>query len=119
MERFLKLLRYDQNVDVSDTTYQILKFQLNDATFLNYRPSQIAAAACIIAINIYEENMEHNEFFKDIKSNDDIETMKELNTSIWNNHEVVDASGYSIDTLTTCLTELCVYIRQNLQPVKL
>ena len=63
--------------------------------------------------------MENNSFFKDLKPNDDIETMKELNTSIWNNQKVVDASGYSIDTLTTCLTELSVYVRQNLHPVKL
>jgi len=33
------------------------KFQLNDASFLEYRPSEIAAAAVILSINIYEEDL--------------------------------------------------------------
>jgi len=39
MERFLRLLDYDQNPTVIDIAFQVLKFQLNDASFLKYRPS--------------------------------------------------------------------------------
>jgi len=40
---------------------------LNDATFLKYRPSMIAACSIILAINIYEKDMEkykNKGFFK-------------------------------------------------------
>jgi len=56
MERFLRILDYDQNTTVYDMAFQMCKFQLNDAKFLNYRPSQVAACACILAINIFEED---------------------------------------------------------------
>jgi hypothetical protein len=36
--------------------YQICKFQLNDVSFLDYRPSEIAAASLILSINIFEED---------------------------------------------------------------
>ncbi len=39
-------------------TYQLCKYQLNDSRFLNYNPSMIAACASIIAINIYEKDLE-------------------------------------------------------------
>jgi len=39
MERYLRLLDYDQNPTVIDIAFQVLKFQLNDASFLKYRPS--------------------------------------------------------------------------------
>lgn len=58
MERFLRLLDYDQNQVVYDMSYQICKFQLNDSMFLDYRPSQIAAAAVLISINIYNRDEE-------------------------------------------------------------
>ena len=58
MERYLRLLNYDQNQIVYDMSYQICKFQLNDSMFLDYKPSQIAAAACLISINIFERDQE-------------------------------------------------------------
>lgn len=36
--------------------FQICKFQLNDCKFLEFRPSQMAACAAIIAINIFERD---------------------------------------------------------------
>ena len=57
MERFLRLLNYDQSShSIKDMSFQICKFSLNESCFLNYRPSQIAACSVLIAINIYEEN---------------------------------------------------------------
>ena len=57
MERYLRLLGYQSNTTVNDMSYQMCKFQLNDASFLEYRPSEIAAAAVILSINIYEEDL--------------------------------------------------------------
>ena len=56
MERYLRILGYDLNKTVNDMSYQISKFQLNDSKFLDFRCSQIAASAIIIAINIYERD---------------------------------------------------------------
>jgi len=39
MERFLRLLGYNQNTVVVEMGFQICKFALNDALFLKYRPS--------------------------------------------------------------------------------
>lgn len=65
MERYLRILNYDQNKTVYDMSYQICKFQLNDSLFLDYRPSQIAISACLIAINIYErDNNKKSDYFK-------------------------------------------------------
>jgi hypothetical protein len=36
--------------------YQICKYSLNDAKFLNYTPSMIAACSSIISINIFEKD---------------------------------------------------------------
>lgn len=39
MERYLRILGYDLNRSVFDMSFQICKFQLNEAKFLDYRPS--------------------------------------------------------------------------------
>ena len=57
MERYLRILNYDKNQTVKDMSFQIMKFQLNDSVFLNYRPSMIAACSIILAVNIYEQDM--------------------------------------------------------------
>ena len=41
-------------------SFQICKFSLNDAIFLKYYPSQIAACALILSVNIYELDREKN-----------------------------------------------------------
>ena len=85
MERYLRILGYDMNSTISDMAFQICKFQLNDARFLVYKPSQIAACSVILAINIFQTD-------KDLKSNDGFfnnckfsNGMQELNLDIWNN----------------------------------
>ena len=116
MERFLRILSYDQNPTVCDMAFQICKFQLNDASFLKFRPSQIAACSCIISINIYEEAEQNWKFFK-FPPKDKGEG--ELNTSIWNNEKVSNITGYSIENLKTCLYDLCLFMRENLHPDRL
>lgn len=84
MERYLRLLDYDLNRSVFDMSFQIAKFQLNEAKFLDYRASQIAAASCILSINIFEEDAQKTKktgFFN--KTNK--KGVKLLNTDIWNN----------------------------------
>jgi len=39
MERFLRILGYHTNQSVFDMSFQICKFSLNEAKFLDYRPS--------------------------------------------------------------------------------
>ena len=39
LERYLRVLGYDLNRSVFDMSFQICKFQLNEAKFLDYRPS--------------------------------------------------------------------------------
>jgi len=97
MERFLRILNYDQNRIVCDMSFQIMKFQLNDSVFLNYRPSMIAACSVILAINIYEHDMisasNNKKFFNNFDFKDNI---GELNLEIWNNLKVHSYTGFSI-----------------------
>ena len=83
---------------------------------MNYRPSQLAACASIIAINIFEEADNNMKFFKPLAKGS---TKKELNTQIWNNPNVFSATGYSMDILKNCLHELAVFMSQNLHPDRL
>lgn len=94
MERYLRLLGYDLNPTVNDMAYQICKFQLNDANFLKFRPSQIAACSCIISINIFEEAERNWNFFKHAPKSP---KAGELNTAIWNNEKMCTTTGYSMD----------------------
>lgn len=111
MERFIRLLGYGLNKSVFDMAFQIAKYQLNEALFLNYRPSQIAAASVILSINIYEE--ENPQFFK-MKNK-----AKLLNTDIWNNESVTTITGYSIDDIKDCLYDLSFFISTHLSPNRL
>ena len=57
----MRILNYDLNRTIFDMSYQICKFQLNDAQFLKYQPSVMAACALLLSINIYERDLErHN-----------------------------------------------------------
>ena len=94
--------------------YQICKFSQNESCFLEYRPSQLAACACIISINIYEKDKNsHNFTFQ--KKGDHIL----LNTEIWNNSYVVALTGYTIQMIKQPLYMLCKFIRENLTPDRL
>ena len=83
--------------------------------FLEYRPSQLAAAACIISVNIFErdQNKEGNKFFEERNGR------LLLNTNIWNNPKVVSITGYSISMIKEPLCELAKFIRENLTPDRL
>lgn len=54
LERYLRILGYDLNKIIFDIAFQVCKFSLNDAKFLNYAPSKIAASSLLLAINIFE-----------------------------------------------------------------
>lgn len=106
MERYLRVLNYDTNKTIQDMAFQICKFQLNDARFLNYKPSQIAACSVILAINIYEKDKEqfsNKGFFANCKYQNGLQDM---NLDIWNNQNVHSITGYSIDDIKPCLIEL-------------
>lgn len=53
MDRYLRVLDHDTNVKVNQMALQILTLSLVDEKLLNYRASQIAASAVILAINIF------------------------------------------------------------------
>ena len=57
MERYMRILNFDSKC-IYVMSFQILKFQLNDVKFLNYRPSQLAACAIIISLNISRKEYE-------------------------------------------------------------
>ena len=116
MERFLRLLGYHKNVLSFDMAFNICKFQLTDPAFLEYTPSEIAACAVILAVNIYQkENQKklHNQFFK-IKKNG----CYLINDSIWN-EEIQEATGMKKTHLKKCLTDLAKFIQLNLNPNRL
>ena len=56
LERFVRLLDYHNNILVFDTASNICKYSLTDSRFLSYKPSEIAASAVILAINIYQKD---------------------------------------------------------------
>lgn len=47
------------------------------------------------------------------------EGLMELNTSIWNNHNVHSLTGYSIEDIRQCLYDISIFISTNLQPNRL
>ena len=54
----MRILNYHENQVIFEMSYQICKFSLNDASFLKYQPSQIAASALLLSINIFELDRE-------------------------------------------------------------
>jgi len=119
LERYLRILNYDLNEIIFDMSYQICKFQLNDAQFLTYRPSQIAASALLLAINIYEKDIKkpsNNDFFKNSRK---VGSQIEFNTEIWNNEFVHKLTFHSMEDIKQCLYDLSMFICNNLQPNRL
>ena len=106
MDRFIRILSYDKNKTIREMSYQICKFQLNEAKFLNFRPSCIAACSVILSINIYqkiEEQSNPTGFFAGCKTTNGL---IEMNTEIWNNNSVHQVTGYSIEDIQECLFDL-------------
>jgi hypothetical protein len=115
MERYLRILDYDLNKTIYDMSFQICKFQCNDAQFLKYRPSVIAACAIILAINIYERDLEkyqNKNFF--VNSKVSPEGLMQLNTEVWNNQNVHCLTGYSVEDIKLCLYDISIFISTNL-----
>lgn len=54
MERFLRLMGYHKNKQVDKICREIMKQQIREANFLNYRPSHMAACAVLVAINMHQ-----------------------------------------------------------------
>ena len=111
---------------------QILTLSLVDEKLLNYRASQIAASAVILAINIFMVQKELKEgksdscpdsFFavsRTTKPSIRKATDKRiLNTSIWNNFTVSSQTGFTIEMLKPCLYDLSKFIEEYLEPNKL
>jgi hypothetical protein len=73
----------------------------------------IAACAALISINIYEnEKKENKNFFSAPNSSN----LLELNTNIWNNKTIYDASCYSIEDIRPCLHKLAKFLAKNIMP---
>ncbi len=69
LDRYLRVLGYDANVKVNQMALQILTLSLVDEKLLNYRASQIAASAAILAINIFMVQKELKEGRSDTSIN--------------------------------------------------
>ena len=89
---------------------------MNDSKFLDYRPSQIAACACILAININEDS-EDNETGL-LKESKEQPGKWYLNTDIWD-HEIVQTTNYQTENLMDCLLDLCNFLKAQLTPDRL
>jgi hypothetical protein len=91
---------------------------LNESNFLGYRPSQIAAASLLIAINIFQLDPETNtdeKFFASAKRGE----LRNLNVALWNNQEITSVTGYSITDLTMCIFDLASFMKESLVPDRL
>mmetsp|Transcript_2689 Transcript_2689/g.4531 ORF Transcript_2689/g.4531 Transcript_2689/m.4531 type:complete len:410 (+) Transcript_2689:474-1703(+) len=147
VERFLRILEYDHKKIVFDMSFQICKFALTESKFLNYRPSQIAAASVVISINIHEKEQfikktskrRNSESGGKISQNffetDPMELYKifqvdqehplpatkkiNMNTKIWTNFKVISQAGFSIEMIREPLYHLAFFIQENLQPNRL
>lgn len=76
----------------------------------------MAACAAILSANIFEDDQPKSRgFFKAAKSGG----LKELNTEIWNNEAIAQASGYSILDVRECLYDLSMFTSENLSPNRL
>jgi hypothetical protein len=56
MERFLRLLKIDHLPILRRMSFQICKFTYNESSFLKYPPSEIAASAVLICLNIFRRD---------------------------------------------------------------
>lgn len=97
LERFLRILNYDQHDVISKMSFQILRASLVDGKFMQFEPSKMAACALLLSINIFEKNREHKtsgNFFKTCFTDED--GIRQLNTNIWDNPTTVQMTGYSL-----------------------
>ena len=110
-----------------------------DPRFLQYRPSQIAACAVIIAVNAYMKDREkalragafvtergngpvlnQESFFKisdKVGANGKNQLL--LNTDFWDGQQMEAVTGYNFDKIHECTIELCLFVKKNLKPDRL
>ena len=139
LDRYLRVLGYDNNAKVNQMALQILTLSLVDEKLLNYRASQIAASAVVLAINIYMVQKELKEgiadtcatsfFNHDNGASNNAAAQSSvlrkrsdkriLNTNIWNNVKVSTQTGYTMEMLKPCLYDLSKFIEEYLEPNKL
>lgn len=100
MERYLRVMGYNKNKEVDRLARSILKYHIRTASLLNYRPSQVAACAVIIAININQKRPS----FTDL--------------DIWNNEKTSAITGYSIEMLRRPIQELAELVQKNKADIK-
>jgi len=94
MERYLRVLGYHKNDKVIKLCREILRQQIKQADFLNYRPSQVAACAVQVAINMYQ--------------NSQLTSM-----SLWNNEKTIAMTGYSTEMLKEPMEEMAKFVSSN------
>ena len=86
MDRYLRIVDYDQNDGVQSIAFQICKYQLINVKFLNYKPSMIAACIVIVAINIVKaQELEED---MDGQCNDNLKK-REFDLSFWDTPNVI------------------------------
>jgi hypothetical protein len=132
LDRYLRVLGFDSNAKVNQMALQILTLSLVDEKLLNYRASQIAASAVILAVNIFMVQKELKEGRADTSADSFFATNRNnkpsirkatdkriLNTSIWNNFQVSSQTGFTIEMLKPCLYDLSKFIEEYLEPNKL
>jgi hypothetical protein len=78
VERYLRILNFDKIKSVFDIAFAICIQQVLDPKFLNFKQSEIAACAVILAINMYNKDRNKFDFFKFNGG------QPALNLSIWN-----------------------------------
>jgi hypothetical protein len=62
LQRFIGLLGYQKKSEVYSIASQICMFSLVDSCFLNIPPSEIAAAAAILSVNIFNSSRNYSFF---------------------------------------------------------
>ena len=95
MHRYLRVLGHHKNQKVKQLSEGILREHIKYVHFLNYRPSQIAACAVLIASNL-EQN-----------------ACNLSDCSAWQDKEIVTMTGYTAEMLKEAINDLAEIVAQN------
>jgi len=101
IERYLRILGYQNDEVVEMMSFELCKFSLNENMFLKYKPSVMAACSVLLSINIFRKEecsttSSEKQFLEISKENPE---KFYLNTKIWNNAKVIGCTGYTIEML--------------------
>ena len=88
---------------------KLCKFSLLDAAFLNHSPSEIAAAAVILSINIFNKEIKRECFFKQSYNG-----FVYLNKDLWDS-EMKMHTSIDLVTLNVVLEKLAKFMMLNLK----